>query len=299
MTPLQLIIKREYIQDVTSRSFWIGTILLPILFLGFSFFLGIMMEDSDTLQKTASLGAEHNEDLGGIQIFSLLLSMFLILFLMVYGSMIFTKVKKEKASRIMEMLATTVTGRTMMLGKIIAVALTGLTQMAAWLALIVCGTMIILTTTGNLALLSVLYDTHLWWGILLALFYFIGGYMIFGSFYAMVGAMTDRDNENQGYIAIITFTLLISFYISSFAIDNPDTSLTLWCSFIPFTSPSIGTMAAISGAINIWQTLLSLVILYITAWFSVSIAGKIYTSAMLLNGTRFSPRDIITFIRAK
>lgn len=299
MTPLQLIIKREYLQDVCNRSFWIGTFVLPVLILGFSFFIGFMAKDSDTLNGFASMGQHQPDDLSMIQLFGLLSAMFLIIFLMVYGAMIFNKVKAEKTNRIMEMMASTVSGRTMMLGKVISVALTGFTQMLVWLLLIVTGMVVIITALGASDLLHFLFDPKLWTGLLLMLIYFIGGYLLFGSLYAMVGAMTDKDNENQGYITILTFMLMASFYISSYAIDNPDSALTFWSSFIPLTSPSIGAMTAISGIMPWWQVIISILILYATAWGCVILSGKIYTSAMLLNGTKFSPRDILVFLRAK
>lgn len=300
MSPLQLIIKREYLQDIRSRSFWLGTFVLPVLMLGFGCFIGWLSADSDTMQDVAGLGVHKpSSQMGGLQIMGLISSMFLIIFLMTYGSMIFNKVKAEKTSRIMEMLASTVTGRAMMLGKVISVALTGLTQMFVWGILIITGGVVLLTAIGHLELLSYLTDGRLWLGIIYAVVYFIGGYLMYGSLYATIGAMTDRDNENQGYMVVLTFVLMASFYISSFAIDNPTSPVTLICSFIPFTSPGIGAMAAISGALSWWQILLSVGILYICAWLSISLAGKVYTSAMLLNGTKFSIRDILTFLRSK
>ena len=299
MSPLQLIIKREYLQDVMSRSFWIGTFALPILMIAFGAGVGFLSAQSDTMQDVASMGQHTPKDLNGVQLLGLMAAMFLTIFLMVYGAMIFNKVKAEKTNRIMEMIATTVTGRTMMLGKIIAVALTGLTQLLVWMLLIVVGAVVLLTAIGQPDLLAYMLDGRIWLGLLYAVFFFVGGYLLFGSMYAMVGAMTDKENENQGYIAIMTFILMACVYLASFAIDNPDTSLAVWCSFIPFTSPSLGAMAAISGTLSWWGVLLSLAILYATAWLAVTVAGKVYTPAMLLNGTKFSPRDILVFIRAK
>lgn len=299
MNPLQLIIKREYLQDVLSRSFWIGTFALPVLMIGFGAFIGIMSTESDTMRDIASLGQPEHGDLGGLQILGLMAAMFLTIFLMVYGSMIFNKVKAEKTNRIMEMLASTVTGRTMMLAKIISVALVGFTQLLVWMLLLVTGVVVLLTAIGHPDLLAAMFDARIWTGLIWAVLFFIGGYLLFGSLYAMVGAMTDKENENQGYIAILTFMLMACVYLASFAIDNPNTPLAVWCSFIPFTSPSLGAMAAISGSLSLWQVFLSLIILYATAWLSVTLAGKVYTSAMLLNGTKFSPRDILVFIKAK
>lgn len=298
MTPLQLIIQREYLQDVKSRSFWAGTLLLPVLMIVFGAVMGFLMEDSDTLRLVGSMGQEH-EKLSGIQLLGLMTGIFLSMFLVIYGTMIFNKVKAEKTSRIMEMIATTVSGRTMMLGKIIAVALIGITQMLVWILLIGAGFAILLPMLGIGNILSAFVDSRLLLAMLYAILYFAGGYLLYGSLYAMVGAMTDRENENQGYLVIITYILLGSLYITSFAIDNPESSLAVWCSYIPFTSPGTGVLEAISGAFNIWETLLSLFILYAAAYSAVIVAGKVYTSAMLLNGTKFSLKDIMTFIKAK
>lgn len=299
MTALQLIIRREYLQDVSSRSFWSGTFALPILFIAFGIFIGVLTDESSTTQNVASLGKPIDEDMSGINIFAMLVSMFLSLFLFCYGAMIFNKVKAEKTSRIMEMLASTVSGRTMMMGKIISVALTGLTQILVWAILIITAGVVLLTAVGQVDIIYELLDKRILIGFIYAIIYFIGGYLLFGSLYATIGAMTDRDNENQGYMTIVTFIIMSSFYISIYAIDNPESALSVWCAYIPFTSPGIGTMLAISGTFNIWQSLISIVILYGCAWLSITFAGKVYTSAMLLNGTKFSPRDILTFLRAK
>lgn len=300
MNNLKIIIEREYLNDITSRSFWLSTILFPILTLGFGVFIGFMASDSESLRSISSMGGPDNpEDLSGIQVLGMLLGMFLTIFLMVYGTQIFNKVKTEKANRIMEIIATSTSGRTMMLGKVVAVALTGLTQLVVWFILILGGVALLMAFFNLGELTGLLGDVRLWMAMLYSVLFFAGGYLLYGSLYAMVGAMTDRDNENQGYIVIITFLLMASFYIAQFALDNPDAPLAVWSSYIPFTSPSIGAVEAITGALSWWQTLLSLIVLYVSAWAAVTIAGKIYTSAMLLNGKKFTPQDLITFIKAK
>lgn len=300
MNNLKIIIEREFLNDITSRSFWLSTILLPILMLAFGLFVGFMASDSESLQHISSLGGPENPDeLSGIQVLGMMIGMFLTIFLMVYGTQIFNKVKTEKANRIMEIIATSTSGRTMMLGKVIAVALTGITQLLVWFLLIFGGVMFLMAVFNVGELTGLLSDSRVWTALLYSVLYFVGGYLLYGSFYAMVGAMTDRDNENQGYIVIITFLLMASFYISQFSLDNPDAPLAVWSSYIPFTSPSIGAVGAITGSLNWWQILLSLVILYASAWLSVVFAGKIYTSAMLLNGKKFTPHDLLTFLKAK
>lgn len=299
MSQLGLIIKNEYLTDVKTKSFWIGTIVVPIMFIGFGLLIGFMAADSESMQKIANPTAPDPDEMSGLQVFGMLSGIMLAMFLMIYGSMIFNKVKKEKTNRIIEVLATSVTGRTMMLAKIISVGLIGLTQMLVWAAMIALGIMVVISIFqpdipwGELARPDVLM------GFVWALLFFIGGYVFYGAIYAACGAMTDKDNENQGYMTLITFMLLGSFYIGQFAANHPDNAFVLFCSFFPFTSPTIGAVNAISGGVSLWVTILSLVLLYLFAYLSISFAGKIYTSSLLLKGKKFSPQDILTFLRSK
>ena len=298
MKQLKLIIFREYYNDVCSKSFWIGTLIVPIAFAAFCVLLAFLMKDSDTLMTVGSLGQEH-DDLSGQQLMAMMFGCFMVMFIMIYGAQIFNKVKNEKTNRIMEIVATCVPGRTMMLGKIIAVGLTGLTQIVVW-ALLAVTIMVTVAMAMNIGLLLQLISSpKLWVAVTYFMLYFIGGFVLFGSLYSMVGAMTDRDNENQAYMAFITMFLLVTFYLAQYSLDNADSALSVWCSYIPFTSPNIGAVQAISGEMTWWQTIISLIILFATDWLLVAFAGKIYTSTMLLNGKKFTPKDIMTFLKSK
>jgi ABC-2 type transport system permease protein len=301
MNQLGLIIQREYQNDIRSKSFWIATFLVPAVLIGFGIFIGMLTVDSESLQTVASLGQdEPTKDLSGTQITGMLVGMFLTLFTMMYGSQIYNKVKTEKTNRIMEIIATCVPGRTMMLGKVIAVGLIGMTQLLAWAALLSGGFIILFVAMQCLSEAAGYVDiARLIMGVIYGLLYFIGGYLLYGSLFACVGAMSDKDNDNQGYIVLLTMLLMSSFYVGEYTIDNPSSQLAIWCTYIPFTSSSIGAVGAITGERAWWETLLSLGVLYGSAFFIVSIAGKIYTSAMLLNGKKFSMKDILVFIKAK
>jgi ABC-2 type transport system permease protein len=225
--------------------------------------------------------------------------MFLTLFIMAYGANIFNKVKSEKTNRIVEIISTCVTGRTMMLAKVISVGLMGLTQMLIW-GLLISGIIFAFMLILPISIpIEYMFNSRLWIGFMWGIIYFIGGYTFFGSMFAAVGAMSDRNNENQEYITVITLILMGSFYIGMFAIDNVSSSLVQWCSYIPFTSPTVATVATLSGQIPLWQSILSVVILYLSAFITLLGAGKIYTSALLLRGKRLSPRDLLTFLRSK
>lgn len=299
MSQLGIIIKNEYLTDIRSKSFWIGTFVLPVLLVLFGIFMGYMMGDSPLMQKTSAPTADPMDDMSGMQILGMLMGIFLAMFLMIYGSQIFNKVKKEKTNRIVEILATSVSGRTMMLGKIISVALIGFTQIILWaISIILIVYMLVIIFSPDIPWKELL-DVRVGMAFVWCILFFVGGYVFFGSLFAACGAMTDKDNENQSYMTAITFILLGSFYIGEFAVTNASNVFVTFCSYFPFTAPVIGCINAITGEVPLYQSILSLLILYFFAATAVALAGKIYTSSILLKGKKITPSDIILFLKMK
>ena len=138
-----------------------------------------------------------------------------------------------------------------------------------------------------------------WTGLLWALLFFIGGYVFYGSLFAAVGAMTDKNNENQEYVAVLTFVLLGAFYIGEYAVDNASGLFVMICSYLPFTSSTVLTVTSVSHEAPLWLSISGLAVLYVCAFVTLALAGKIYTSSLLLKGKRFSPKDIIVFLKSK
>ncbi|MCH5228493.1 MAG: ABC transporter permease [Muribaculaceae bacterium] len=300
MEQLKLIVSTEYLTDIRSKSFWISTFIVPIVIVLFGAVLGVLMAESDTFTKTMN-ELPTNPDAENIttaKIVGMLAGICLTFFLMIYGAMIFNKVKTEKCNRIMEIICTSVPGKTLMLGKILSVGLTGLTQLLIWGLLMFAAATVFFIIFGFDVPWGYLTAGKTYLAITWTTLYFIGGYVLFGSLYAACGAITDKDNENQAYMTVITFLLLGAFYLGEFAVDNGDSSLAIACSYIPFTSPTVGTVNAVSGFAPVWQTLTSLVVLYASAFFSVALAGKLYRSSMLLKGKQFTPKDLVTFLRS-
>lgn len=301
MSKLSIIIANEVKTDISAKSFWISTFIVPVILLVFGLFAGVLMEDSDTFMKAShGMNAGPSPDsITPLKALGMMLGIFPVMFLMMYGTMIFNKVKTEKCNRIVEILATCVDGRTMMLAKIISVGLIGLIQLAMWILLIIILGGFILLIAGVGIPWSILSNGDIWLAFLWALLFFIGGYVFYASLYAAVGAMTDKNNENQSYITILTLGLLASFYIGEYAVDNASGAFVLACSFIPFTSSTVLTVLSAAKEAPLWLSLTGLAALYVCALITVSLAGKIYTSSLLLKGKKLSPADLITFLKAK
>jgi len=298
---LKLIIKNEYLTDVSAKSFWISAIVVPIVIVAFGIFIGLMMDGAESTQSMIDdlPTTPDEETMTPLKALGMLMGMMLAIFLMMYGASIFNKVKNEKCNRIVEIIATCVEGRTMMLAKIISVGITGLTMILVWalmagLVLFAVAVIFPVDIPWHFLTHSKLWSTLAW-----MISFFIGGYIFFGSLYAASGALTDKDNENQMYMSILTFMLLGSFYISLYAVDNGGTLFARICAIIPFTSPTIGCVNAVTETAPLWESLLSLVVLYVSAAVALSLAGKIYTCSLLLKGKTFTPRDILVFLKSK
>lgn len=300
MSQLSLIVKTEFITEVRTKAFWIGTIIVPVIIILFGVVFGFLMAESDTTMSMASKidTSPDPENLTTAKIVGMMLGMFLTFFLMICGGSIFNKVKNEKTNRIMEIMSTCVSGKTMMLAKIIAVGFVSLVQMLVWGSFVILGILIVAVMIPGEIPFEYLLDPRAWLALLYLLLYFIGGYVLFGSLYAVCGAITDKDNENQAYMTGLTFILLATFYIGQFAVDNGATVFGTICNYIPFTSPTVGIINAISGVSPWWQTVISLIILYASAYFCVLFAGKLYRTSLLLKGKQFTPKDFIIFFKA-
>ena len=200
MSKLKFIIKTEVMNDLASKSFWLTTFLIPVLYILFGVFIGFMAAGSDSMQKFAELTSPSSpdDDLSGWQVSGMLCGVLLTLFLMIYGASRYSKVRKEKINRIMEVLATSITGRTLLLGKVISVLIIASVQLTIWLIFGLAGIGAFLVVAASQIPWSLLADAHLWYALIWMGIFFFGGYLFYGSIYAACGAITDKDNENQG-----------------------------------------------------------------------------------------------------
>lgn len=305
MNKLRLIVINEYKTAVGSKSFWIMTFVIPLLMVGFGIVMGFIMTDATSTQSVIESMNEktgltpEEESMTPAKAIAMLIGFTLTMAMMVCGSQIMQMVRQEKTNRIMEFLATCVPGRTMLTAKIISVALIGLTQLFLW------GALILLFGMGFIIVLDIdipwgyLLHPLVWKSLTWTILYFIGGYMMFSSLFAACGAITDSNNENQQYFTILVMCVLASMYIGMYAVDHPMSVTAQVCAYFPLTSPTVGAVNAITGEVPIWNSILSLTVLYACAYGAIVIGGKIYSSSMLLKGSSLTPKSIIAFIKAK
>ena len=123
------------------------------------------------------------------------------------------------------------------------------------------------------------------------LFYFLAGYLMYASLYAAVGAAIDSESDTQQFVMPITIPLLFAFAIAQYAIQNPDSSISIWFSLIPFTSPVVMMMRLPFG-VPLWQLLTSMILLIVGFIFTTWIAGRIYRTGILMYGKKVSWKEL-------
>lgn len=305
MNKLKLIVINEYRTAVGRKSFWIMTFIFPLLMVAFGIVIGFLMNDSDSFMSTTNSINEKTgltpdeEGMTAAKAMAMMVGVVLTMAMMICGSQIMQMVRQEKTNRIMEFLATCVTGRTMLTVKILSVALITLTQLLLWIALFV------IFGFGFVVVLDIdipwgyLMHPLVWKTVLWSVLYFSGGFMMFSALFAACGALTDSNNENQQYLSILMMCVLASMYIGMYAVDHPMSVLAQVCAYFPLTSPTVGAVNAITGEVPVWSSVLSLIVLYACAYGAIIIGGKIYASSMLLKGSSLTPKAIVAFIKSK
>ena len=241
--------------------------------------------------------------LGGILIY---------MFIFMYGTMVMRGVIEEKTSRIVEVMISSLRPFQLMMGKIIGVALVGLTQFLLWIIftvalsalaeLVLLNDAFLATSSAENQSIIITQIKSFTSGINLIqiflsfLFYFIAGYLMYSSLFAAVGSAVDAEADTQQFILPVTLPLILSFILIQPIMDNPEGSLAFWLSIIPFTSPVI-MMVRLPFGVENWEIILSMTILVSTFIITTWLAGKIYRIGILMYGKKANIRELLKWIR--
>lgn len=255
-------------------------------------------------------------------ILGIFLALIIYMVIFVFGGQVMRGVIEEKTNRIVEVIISSVKPFELMMGKIIGVALVGLTQFLLWAVLTLAisgiassflptpevfsaGTVMSeqiteMAEAENSSALTEVFEVinsinfkDILWCFLL---YFIGGYFLYSAMFAAVGSAVDNETDTQQFATPISLMLIIPMVCSSIIANAPDSSLALWMSMIPFTSP-VGMMLRIPFGVPIWQIAVSVTILFATFILFTWFASKVYRTGILMYGKKVSWKEIFRWIK--
>ncbi|MDO4510329.1 MAG: ABC transporter permease [Bacteroidales bacterium] len=252
--------------------------------------------------KLADDGTESESSTTAAMLLGMALALITYMFVLTYGAMIMNSVIEEKTNRIVEVIVSSCKPFQLMLGKIIGVALVGLTQFLIWAILIS-------VVVGGLGLgfadstfqaipnmISAVQSVNL-----VAIFscfaiYFLGGYLLYASLFAGFGSAVDQASDASQFTSPIIIVMIVALYAGLGCMENPNGTFAMWCSMIPFTSPIV-MMVRLPYDVPFWQIAVSIAALYATALSMVWLSGRIYRIGILRYGKKFTFKEILSWIR--
>ena len=267
-------------------------------------------------------------------IISMILSIIIYMFIAMFSGMVMQSVIEEKASRVVEVLVSSVKATELMFGKIIGVACVALTQFFLWivLTLVLVGgfsafvgfdslmgdtaqteqmmemtaqmggvdmaemTAAMQEEEGLGAVLSTLKDINWVQMIFAFIIYFALGYLLYASLFAAIGSAVENEADTTQLQMPITLPLMLAFFIALYAFNAPDSQIVWWGSMIPFTSPIV-MLARIPFGVPMWELALSIALLVMTFGACGWLSAKIYKIGILMFGKKTTFKDLWKWLR--
>jgi len=293
---------------------------------------GISQSDLDKLKtevdisnkKIADTGAEEESSAGASTFIAFTAGILMFMFIMMYGIQVMRGVIEEKTSRIIEVMISSVKPFQLMMGKIIGIALVGLTQFMLWIVLTLTISTVAVSvfvgkdqvkeiaastqaqsqitsgqTTVNAAPVGPIGDIQKSLAgldvtkiVAVFIFFFLGGYLFYSALYAAIGSAVDSETETQQFMMPVMLPLLLGYALSLSVVTNdPYGSTAFWLSVIPFTSP-IAMVVRIPYGVPAWELALSMAVLVGGFIATVWIAGRIYRVGILMYGKKTTFKEM-------
>ena len=267
--------------------------------------------------------AEMNKSIG------MICGFIIYFFIFLFAGQVLRGVLEEKNNRIVEVLISSVKPIELLLGKIIGIALVGLTQFLIWIVftlVILVGVQFampdkfmemggidteqVMETVNNSQLvagdtinaenifaeISNYFPISFTELILCFLFFFLTGYLVYSALFAAVGSAADNETDSNQLTMPITMPLLLTIVMVMPIADNPNGQLAFWLSIIPLTSP-VAMLTRLPSGVPLWELLLSMVLMVLFFIFVVWFAAKVYRTGILMYGKKVNWKEIWKWVR--
>lgn len=255
------------------------------------------------------------------------------MFIFIFGAQVMRGVMEEKTNRIVEVIISSVKPFQLMMGKIVGVALVGLTQFMLWVVLTL-GIVTVLTATvintdeltkseqiytgqgkvldpeqlRDIAEQAEAQDTmsvqifeairSINYVVMIGgfLFFFLGGYLLYAALFAAIGSAVDNETDSQQFMLPVTIPLVLSLVLLGMIINNPNGAVAFWFSIIPLTSPII-MMVRLPFGVPVWEVALSATLLVGGFLAATWLAAKIYRTGILMYGKKVNYAELWKWLR--
>lgn len=286
--------------------------------------------------KMDELGNEMQTSTGISMALAYLLGFLMYMLTFIFGAQVMRGVIEEKTNRVVEVIISSVKPVELMIGKIIGIAMVGLTQFLIWIILTAGIATFVKSSVLPADMLNGVSQTiskdvmasdipgaettmqqsdaattfsadftkgftgfiNQRWGLIIPafIFYFITGYLLYASVFAAIGSAVDNETETQQFMLPVTIPIILALFVAMSIMNNPESSIAFWFSMIPLTSPIV-MIARIPFDVPGWQIAVSMGIMLVTIILFIWMAAKIYRTGILMYGKKASWKEMWKWLR--
>jgi ABC-2 type transport system permease protein len=325
------IIVKTYIEDEMGRE--IEDLKLKASGIDKNVLESIKSDISLITMKVEEDGKEEKSYTEVSMVLGLFAGILIYFFIFLFGSQVMRGVIEEKTNRIVEIIISSVKPFQLMMGKIIGIALVGLTQFGLWVILTFAivtvfqvsfkeqiklkqteqllpggntliqdqaiapkGDNFTVNTEGVSQVFDIIGSINFPVIILSFVFFFLGGYLLYAALFAAIGSAVDNEADTQQFMLPITVPLILALVVAQYIINNPDGPLSFWFSIIPLTSPIV-MMIRIPFGVPYPELALSMVLLVLGFIATTWLAARIYRTGILMYGKKVNYRELWKWLK--
>lgn len=216
-----------------------------------------------------------------------LAAILLFISLQTFGTYVLTGVVEEKSSAVVEVLLVRARADQMLAGKVIGIGIAGLAQFA----LAVAASLVSLKISGTDV------PTEIWSAVPMTLVWFIGGFALYSTLFALAGSLVSRQEDAQAAAAPIMYALVGAYFLVFVLGNMPHSTLSRVLSMLPPIAPMLMPMRMAAGAASGVEVAVAVVLLALTTWGAWKLAARIYEQVLLRRGSRIAWRDAAKLLR--
>ena len=200
-----------------------------------------------------------------------------------FGGMVLTGVVEEKSTGVVEVLLSHVRAHQLLAGKVFGIGAVAMTQFGAAL----------LSGLIALRISGITVPGAVWIGLPTTILWFIVGFVLYSTLFALAGSFVSRQEDAQGAAAPISMVFTAA-YLTVFALGNsPYATTTRIVSMLPPFAPLLMPLRIATGAASVFEIGLSAVLLLAATYAMLRLAGAVYGRTLLHRGARLSWREAL------
>jgi len=261
---------------------------------------------------------ETGEEAGDSRFYSTLgviMGMLIYIAMLIYGTVVMYGVIEEKATRVVEVIISSVRPFDLLMGKVLGIGAMGLVQMTVWAVLILggvtfAGTIVALfldpaalnlpeaasqqeiLAAADITLPSLSVDVFVWFVL-----FFLLGYLLYAGLFAAVGAMVEQQQDTQGLVLPVMMPIILSIVFIQPVLESPHSPLAVILSLIPLTAPVPMVVRLAVTEVPLWEVLLSFALLVIGFIGAIWVSSRIYRVGILMYGKKARLKDLVRWMR--